>query len=380
MTDLSPPLPAFDPAAAESFTERFVEMLNGGAVAVMCAVGHRTRLFDTLAALKPATSHEIASAAGLAERYVREWLACMVTGGIVQYDPATATYHLPPEHAAILTRDAPLGNFAVPARFVAQMGAVQDLVVDCLETGGGTTYDQYPCFHEVMAEDSGQTVVPQLFDTLLPLAPGLIERLEQGIDVLDAGCGRGRALLAMAERCPESRFLGLDLCADAIAHAREQAAARGLDNIAFETADLSRYAATDAFDLVTSFDAVHDQKDPAGLVRTLHRALRPGGVYLMQDIGGSARLENNLDFALAPLLYAISTMHCMSVSLAQDGLGLGAMWGRQKACEMLNAAGLTEIEIKQLPHDFQNSYFIASKQPLASRRKSRTTTLSGARA
>jgi len=361
MTDLSPPLPAFDPAAADSFTERFVEMLNGGAVAVMVAVGHRTRLFDTMAALPPATSREIAEAGGLAERYVREWLACMVTGRIVVYDPVAATYHLPPEHAAILTRDAPLGNFAVPARFVAQMGAVQDLVVDCLETGSGTSYDQYPCFHEVMAEDSGQTVVPQLFDTLLPLAPGLLERLERGIDVLDAGCGRGQALLAMAERFPKSRFLGLDLCADAIAHARDQAAARGLDTIAFETVDLSRYAATDAFDLVTSFDAVHDQKDPAGLVRTLHRALRPGGVYFMQDIGGSARLENNLDFPLAPLLYAISTAHCTPVSIGQGGPGLGTMWGWETALACLEAAGFTEVTKHVLPHDPMNVWFIAQK-------------------
>jgi SAM-dependent methyltransferase len=361
MTDLSPPVLDFDPAAAERFTERFVGMLNGGAVAVMCAVGHRTRLFDTMATLPPSTSQEIAEAAGLAERYVREWLACMVTGGIVLYDPATATYRLPPEHAAILTRDAPLGNFAVPARFVAQMGAVQDLVVDCLETGGGTTYDQYPCFHEVMAEDSGQTVVPQLFDTLLPLAPDLTPRLEHGIDVLDAGCGRAQALLAMAERFPESRFLGLDLCADAIGHARETAAVRGLANIAFETVDLSRYAATDAFDLVTSFDAVHDQKDPAGLVRTLHDALRAGGVYFMQDIGGSAQLENNLDFVFAPLLYAISTAHCTPVSIGQGGPGLGTMWGWETAEALLRDTGFATVTKHVLPHDPMNVWFVAQK-------------------
>ncbi len=361
MSELSPPALAFDPAAAERFTERFVDLLNGGAVAAMCAVGHRTRLFDTMASLPPSTSEQIARAAGLAERYVREWLACMVTGRIVTYHPMAATYRLPPEHAAILTRDAPLGNFAVPARFVAQLGAVQDLVVDCLVTGRGTTYDQYPCFHEVMAEDSGQTVVAQLFDTLLPLAPGLTERLERGIDVMDAGCGRGLALLAMAERFRRSRFLGLDLCADAIAFAGAAAAERGLANIAFETVDLSRYDTAGAFDLVTSFDAVHDQKDPAGLIGTLHRALRRGGVYFMQDIGGSARLENNLDFALAPLLYAISTAHCTPVSIGQGGPGLGTMWGWETALALLEAAGFATIERHVLPHDPMNVWFVARK-------------------
>lgn len=366
MSDLTPPVvafpnAAFDAAAAERFTERFIAMLDHGAVAVMVAIGHRTRLFDAMATLPPATSAEIAERAGLVERYVREWLACMVTGRIVAYDPAASTYHLPPEHAAILTRDAPLGNFAVPARFIAQMGAVQDLVVECLETGRGTRYDEYPCFHEVMAEDSGQTVVAQLFDAILPLAPGLAGRLEAGIDVLDAGCSRGQALLAMAERFPASRFLGLDLCPDAIAHGTADASERGLANIAFEAVDLSRYDAKAAFDLVTSFDAVHDQKDPDGLVGTLHRALRPGGIYLMQDIGGSARLENNLDFPLASLLYAISTMHCTPISIGQGGPGLGTMWGWETAQACLDAAGFATVTWHVLPHDPMNVWFVAEK-------------------
>lgn len=361
MTELSAPRLAFDAQAAERFTERFATMLDGGAVAVMVAIGHRVRLFDTMAKLPPATSATIAREAGLAERYVREWLACMVTGRIVTYDPLTTTYHLPAEHAAILTTDAPLGNFAVPARFVAQMGAVQDLVVDCLKTGRGTRYDEYPCFHEVMAEDSGQTVVAQLFDTLLPLAPGLVERLETGIDVLDAGCARGLALLAMAERFPESRFLGLDLCADAIADATADAHARGLANIVFETQDLSHYDVRERFDFVTSFDAVHDQKDPAGLVRTLYRALRPGGLYFMQDIAGSARLENNLDFPLASLLYAVSTMHCTPVSIGQGGPGLGTMWGWETAQACLEEAGFAKVTKHIMPHDPMNVWFVARK-------------------
>ena len=361
MSDLSPPTLAFDASAAERFTERFVDLLNGGAVAVMCAVGHRTRLFDVMATLPPSSSATIAEVAGLAERYVREWLACMVTGRIVTFDPEAATYWLPPEHAAILTRDAALGNFAVAARYVGMLGMTEDLVVECLETGSGARYEQYPCFHEVMAEDSGQTVVAQLFETLLPLAPGLGERLQQGIDVLDAGCGRGLALLAMAERYPASRFLGLDLCADAIAHANGVAAERGLVNIRFAVRDLSTYDVAAGFDLVTSFDAVHDQKDPAGLVRTLHRALRPGGVYFMQDIGGSARLENNLDFALAPLLYAISTAHCTPVSIGQGGPGLGTMWGWETALACLEAAGFASIERHVFPHDPMNVWFVAEK-------------------
>ena len=351
--------PAFDQAAAEAFAEKIAGVIDSGAVAVMTSIGHRTGLFDVMAALPPATSLQIAARAELSERYVREWLAVMVTADVVTYDPATATYHLPPEHAACLTRGAPLGNLAVYGQFVAIMGQVQDRVLSRFESGTGTTYDDYPCFHQIMAEDSAQTVVAGLFDTILPLVDGLTERLEAGIDVLDAGCGRAAALTAMAERFPNSRFVGLDLCDDAIAFARRAAAGR--DNIRFDVRDLTDFDEVAALDFITSFDAVHDQKDPADFIKRLHRALRPGGVYLMQDIGASARLENNRDFPMASLLYAVSCTHCMPISLGQGGVGLGTMWGRETAEAMLGEAGFASVDGTVLPHDPTNIWFVSHK-------------------
>jgi hypothetical protein len=233
--------PAYDAAGAEAFADRMAETVNGAAVTVMVSVGHRTGLFDTLAELPPSTSEEIAAAAELSERYVREWLAVMVTGGIVRYDVRRKTYHLPAEHAACLTRGAPLGNFGVAANAIPVLSVAHDRIVECFETGEGTRYEDYPCFHQMMAEDSGQTVVDQLFDLILPLAPELPERLSAGIDVLDAGCGSGRALIAMAARYPNSRFTGYDLCADAIESAQKAAAAAGLENLYFERRDLTGF-------------------------------------------------------------------------------------------------------------------------------------------
>lgn len=361
MNDTIAPGPAFDEARAHAFLERSAATLNAGAVAVMMSIGHRTGLFDIMAALPPSTSARIAERASLAERYVREWLAVMVVGGVIEYDPRAATYALPAEHAASLTRGAPLGNMAVYAQHVALMGAVQDAILDRFETGEGLCYHDYPHFHALMAEDSDQTVVDPLFDAVLPLVPGLIERLEKGIDVLDAGCGRGRALLAMARRFPASRFVGYDLGADAIAVAAESARAADLDNVVFATRDLGEFDEHERYDLVTSFDAVHDQRDPADLLRRLHRSLRPGGVYLMQDIGGSAALEQNLDFPMAALLYAISCVHCTPVSLAQGGEGLGTMWGWETAEAMLGAAGFTDVQRNILPHDPMNVWFVAQR-------------------
>jgi 2-polyprenyl-3-methyl-5-hydroxy-6-metoxy-1,4-benzoquinol methylase len=353
--------PKLDEARAAAFADEIGQTLNAGAVTVMISIGHRTGLFDVLARMAPASSRAVAQAAQLAERYVREWLAVMVSGGIVTYDADRRTYALPAEHAACLTRDGALGNLAVYAQSVAMMGAVQEPILECFETGAGMRYEDYPRFHEFMAEDSAQTVTAQLFSAILPLVDGLEAALARGIDVLDAGCGRGSALLALATRFPQSRFTGYDLCADAIDVATTAARHAGLDNVRFGACDLSELAETSAYDLITSFDAVHDQRDPQDLLRRLARALRPGGTYLMQDIGGSSRLENNGDFAMAPLLYAISCVHCTPVSLGQGGTGLGTMWGWETALEMLQHAGFGVIDKHVLPHDTMNVWFVARR-------------------
>lgn len=352
---------AFEQSDAEAFADRIGEVINAGAITLMLSVGHRTGLFDTMSALPPSSSALIADTAGLAERYVREWLAAMVTGGVVNYDPVAGTYTLPAEHAECLTTDASLGNLAVYAQFVPMAGAVQSRILECFKTGEGTRYDDYPCFHHMMAEDSAQTVVAGLFDSVLPLAPALLERLEAGIDVLDAGCGSGRALVAMAKRFPNSRFSGYDFSADAIAKATDAATQAGLSNLRFEVRDLTGFDESVRYDLITSFDAVHDQKDPQGLLDGIHGALRPDGVYLMQDIGGSARLENNIDFPFAAFLYTVSCTHCMPVSLGQGGNGLGTMWGWETALAMLKMAGFEAPERHVLPHDPMNVWFVSRK-------------------
>lgn len=350
---------AIDQDRASAFADKVAEYINAGAVAAMVSIGHRTGLFDTMAKMPPSTSAELAHRADLAERYVREWLAVMVVAGIVSYDPSTQCYALPEEHAASLTRQAELGNLAVYAQHVSLMGAMQDRILECFETGEGIGYGEYPHFHHLMAEDSDQTVTAQLFDAVLPLADGIEARMEAGIDVLDAGCGRGSALRAMAARFPASRFVGYDLCPEAVEFAQRAAADAGLGNIRFESRDLSDYDEIDRFDFITSFDAVHDQKDPQDLLRRLKGALRSGGTYLMQDVGGSARLENNVDFPMAALLYAVSCIHCTPVSLAQQGKALGTMWGWETAQSMLENAGFTDIQRHVLPDDPMNVWFVS---------------------
>lgn len=354
----------FDSTKAEAFSGQLLDTLNYGALCLMISIGHRAGIFDVMRGLPPSTSHEIATTAELNERYVREWLGAMATAGVVDLDPSSARYVLPPEHAAFLTRVAAADNIAVFAQYIAILGAVEDEIVECFKKGGGVPYEKFRRFHAVMAEDSGQSVLSSLESHILPLVPGLTDRLAHGIRVLDVGCGSGRIMNRLAELFPGSRFVGLDLSPEATETARQEAAQKGMRNVEFLARDLSNFDQTaepSAYDVVTTFDAIHDQAKPLNVLRGIHRALKADGVYLMQDIRGSSHVHNNLDHPIGTFLYAISTMHCMTVSLAQGGEGLGAMWGEEKTREYLERAGFRSIETHQLAHDIQNNWYVVRK-------------------
>jgi ubiquinone/menaquinone biosynthesis C-methylase UbiE len=355
---------SFESAKAAAFAERLLATLNQGAVTLMISVGHRTGLFDAMREMSPATSVEIAQKAGLNERYVREWLGAMVTGRIVEVDGDGSRFFLPPEHAAFLARAAGADNFAVFAQYLPLLSGVEDDIVECFKKGGGVPYARFPRFHEVMAEDSGQSVLSSLESHIVPLVPDLAAKLGAGIQMLDVGCGRGRIINRLAELFPTSRFTGMDLSSEAIVAAWGDAAEKKLRNVEFIVADLSRFdekAEIEAFDFVTTFDAVHDQAKPLNVLRGIYRTLRPEGVYLMQDIKGSSHVHKNLDHPLGPFLYTVSCMHCMTVSLAQNGEGLGAMWGEEKTREYLERAGFRTVRKHELNHDIQNNWYVIRK-------------------
>ncbi|MEM9253786.1 MAG: class I SAM-dependent methyltransferase [Planctomycetota bacterium] len=345
-------------ADTEALGDKLVDILNGAGLGLMISVGHRTELFDAMNGLAPKTSHEIADAAKLNERYVREWLGAMVTGGIVNHDPEAMTYWLPDEHAALLTRAAAPNCFAVTMQWVNVLASAEDKIVDAFRHGGGLNYADYNRFNDVMAEESGQTVVAALDDHLLPLDAELVAKLERGADVLDLGCGRGRALLHLAERFPDSRFTGVDMLPSAVDAANAEAIHRGLGNATFKVGDAAGGVEPDAYDVIFTFDSVHDQADPEAMLANINRALRPGGLYFCQDIKGDSTHAGNMDHPLAPFMYTISAMHCMSVSLGQGGRGLGAMWGRQVAEKMFAEAGFGSVEVHELEHDPINYFYL----------------------
>ena len=350
-----------DQTKLEEFGGRALDILNKASLAVMMSVGHRTGLFETMATLPPSTIHEIAGAAGLQERYVREWLGAMVTGHIVDHDRDAATYSLPPEHAAFLTPAAQTNNIANFAQLIPLIGSVEDEIVECFRRGGGVPYSSYKRFPEVMRELSAPTFDFLLVDKILPLVSGLVDSLVNGIDVLEVGCGSGRAINVMAKAFPNSRFVGYDLIPEQIDTANAEAADQGLSNVRFEVKDVSTLEQTGHFDMVMAFDTVHDQAKPAALLDQVAAALKDGGTFLMWDVAASSHLHNNADHLLGPFLYSVSCMHCMAVSLSQDGEGLGAMWGQEKAEEMLAAAGLKDVQVHRIEEDPINCCYVATK-------------------
>jgi SAM-dependent methyltransferase len=322
------------------------------------SVGHRTGLFDQLAAMPPSTSEQIASATGLNERYVREWLGGMTTARIVEHDASKGTYWFPAEHAASLTRAAGPGNLATLSEFVALFGTVEDQIVESFQKGGGVPYSAFPKFQKLMAAESGQVFDATLIDVTLPLVDGLVEKLKSGIDVADIGCGSGHAINLMAKAFPNSRFTGYDFSDDGLATARNEAKEWGLTNTRFEAKDAGTLDGSAKYDFITAFDAIHDQAQPRKVLKGIYNSLKPGGTFLMVDINADSSHAGNMDHPLGAGFYAVSTFHCMTVSLALGGEGLGTMWGQQKAHELLGEAGFTAVEVKDVEGDIMNAYYI----------------------
>jgi SAM-dependent methyltransferase len=349
-----------DQARVEAFAGRLFELYTGGLLTFMVDIGHRTGLFAAAAA-GPATSAELAERADLHERYVREWLGAMVTGGIVDHDPETGSYRLPAEHAVCLTGPGS-ANLAPISRLDTHLAKHVDAVARAFREGGGVPYEEFrPEFTDVMDGLGRGTFDELLLSEYLPLVPGLAERLAAGARVADVGCGTGHAIVLLAAAYPASTFVGYDLAADAVARARAEAAAAGLDNVRFEVRDAARLAVEQPFDVVFVFDAIHDQVDPDQVLDRIHAALAAGGTFVMVEPRASSNLEDNLANPLAPWLYGVSTLHCLTVSLAGDGAGLGTAWGEQAARRMLAKAGFGEVAVHGAPGDPINAVFVASK-------------------
>src|SRR5437899_9300704 len=348
-----------DRQRVQDFARKLFGHYTSGILTLLVDVGHKTGLFEA-AAKGTGTSQEIADRAGLDERYVREWLAAMATGGVIEYDAESKSFTLPPEHALCLTGSSSR-NLAAGSQNLPMLSKRLPRIVECFRAGGGVSYSEYrPDFTEAMDASWRLLYDGLLIKGFLPAAKGLPERLKSGIRVADIGCGTGHAVNLMAREYPASSFVGYDLGEDAIVRARAEAREMGLPNARFEVFDVTRLPAEPKFELITSFDAIHDQRHPATVLRRAAAALAPDGIYFAVEPRASSKLEENVGNPFAPWMYGASVLHCMTVSLAEGGTGLGTAWGEQTARRFFAEAGFRSVDALEAPGP-QNTIFVCRR-------------------
>ncbi len=344
----------------KQFGGQMMSIYTGSIFSNLIEIGHRTDLFEAVAQ-GPGTSLEISERARLNERYVREWLGAMSVADVMEYKAETAVYTLPPEHALLLTGQSSR-NLAPVSRFLNSMSRQVTGLVDSFRNGGGIPYEAY---QPELACDIDQAC-RFIFDDLLisgfiGAVEGLTKRLQEGIRVLDIGCGTGHVSNLLAQAFPKSTFYGYDISKDGIQAAQAEATAMSLTNVHFEVRDVTKLPSAMQFDLITAFDAIHDQKDPDVVLKQINQVLTPDGTYMMVEFKFSSNLEDNIGNPFAPMYYGISVMHCLTVSLAVDGAGLGTIWGEQSARKMLAEAGFTQVEVLEAPRP-QNAIYVCHKE------------------
>ncbi len=344
---------------AQMFARQLFSFYTGGVISLLIHIGYKVGLFDA-ASKGPATSAELAARAGLDERYVREWLGGMTTPGIFTYDSASRTYSLPAEHALCLTGENRL-NVAPVSGFIPHLGKVVPKIMDAFRHGGGVPYSEFrPEFTELMDDSWRRLYDDALLTGFLPRVGGLIDRLQAGARVADIGCGTGHAINLMARAYPRSTFVGYEIAEDAIGGARAEAEAMRLSNARFEGLDATRLPADPKLDVIMAFDSIHDQRDPATVLRRAGEALAPGGVFVLVDFKGTSDVGEDTKNPFAPFYYGVSVLHCLAVSLAEGGAGLGTMWGEKVARRMLAEAGFTRVDVVDAPRP-QNVIYVARK-------------------
>lgn len=348
-----------DMTRVEAFGEQVLGLMNGAGTALFLSIGHRTGLFDAMSDMASSTSEKIAGAAGLSERYVREWLNGLVVAGVLAYEPDARTYSLHAEHAALLTREAGPDNFAFFAQYLALLSEVEGDVIDAFRNGGGVPYERYPRFQGLQREETARVFDASLVDAILPLAPEVVDRLTVGVEAADVGTGGGHAVNLMARAFPNSRFTGFDISEQGLAMGQAEADERGLGNVSFVQRDAGEIEGS--FGLITTFDVIHDLAQPAAALDAIARSLAPDGVYLMGEIAASSKVEENIDNPIGPMLYMFSVFYCMTTALSQGGVGVGTAWGDQLCRQYLADAGFTAVDARTVEGDIFNVYYVCQK-------------------
>jgi SAM-dependent methyltransferase len=326
------------------FVFRAVDEVGATLNAALVVMGDKLGLYRSLAGRGGLSPVELAERAGVAERYVREWLNAQAAGGYVDYDPDSGRYTLPPEQTVALTdTDSPA---YLPGFFQIALGSVIDSpeIVEKARNGDGFGWHEH--VHDV--HDGCERFFRPGYNAYLvaewlPALDGAVENLEHGAVVADVGCGHGSSTILMAQAFPASTFVGYDYHDGSIETARQRAAEAGVANrVDFRTAAAAEYSGS-AYDLVTMFDCLHDMGDPVGAARHVRSTLKPNGTWMIVEPRAGDRVEDNFT-PVGRAYYGFSTLLCTPASLSQEvGLALGAQAGEARIRDVVQGGGFSRF-------------------------------------
>lgn len=348
--------PSLDWDKVKAFAGLMTNDLGAALQGALSYIGDRLGIFQALAKASPVSSADLAANTGLNERYLREWLGAMTAAKYLEYDAGTGCYSMPREHAMVLADESSpfyMGGFM---QMIVPEVAMAPKLMQSFRTGRGVPQSEYPAeVFEAIERSSAPMYRHSLLRKWIPAMPQVIDCLNNGGEALDVGCGSGRAVITIASAFPNARVHGYDAHPGSIERARANAAAAGVgERVNFEVVDCTRLPA-ERFDFISVFDVVHDSVDPAGLLKSICLALKPNGTCLMVEVNASNRVEDNIN-PMGRMMYAASTLYCMTVSLAHNGAGLGALMGENKARELARDAGFTRFQRLPIKDAFSALY------------------------
>jgi 2-polyprenyl-3-methyl-5-hydroxy-6-metoxy-1,4-benzoquinol methylase len=341
-----------DPAQLDGVSDRVIGFLSGLAVSAMIHVGDRLRLYRLMREAGPMTSARLAGAAGLDERWVREWLHAQASAGLVECIGG-GCYDLTPEQAAVLADESHPAFAAGGFALVFPLVQAWERIDAAFKTGRGVPYNALGRKHaEGEARFSGPWMEANLVPTILPALDGVVSKLERGAKVADIGCGSGRAIMKMASAYPRCAFHGYDSSELAIDLANENLAKAQLGNATFHCAAAQTLVPDSSYDFILTWDCLHDMGDPMAAMRAIRGAIKPDGTWFIVDINGKPTPEENYGHPLAAFLYSVSVLDCLSCSTADEGgAGLGTLGFPEPVVRRMTAeAGFQQLIL----HDFGN--------------------------
>ena len=345
-----------DQISTEAFLGKVLSDTSGLTTTTMASIGDRLGLFRNLVE-SSATSGELAQRTHTDERYVREWLYAMTSAGYIIYDPASSRFMLPAAYSPVpVLESGPMFSGGIQ-QWVTALARQIEPIIQAFRDGGGVPQAAY----DEITWDGQERFTNTWFESLLipvwmPLMPEVHASLERGTTLADVGCGRGRAIVKLAQAYPNSHFVGYDVYSPSIEHGKQLAQQAGVaERVRFQQLDASQ-GLPERYDIITTFDVIHDSAKPRELLRAIHAALQPNGRYVCLEINAAETLEQNAG-PLGSFLYGFSVLYCMTSSLAEHGEGLGTMgMPESKVRALCTEAGFSKVQRVPMENPFNSPY------------------------